>query len=455
MTLLLPAVIRSSRGRQVEAITPPPPPPSDYSLLGNPDFDIGGLSGVARTEYDTLLAELADTDNVNALNSMIDAGDLFTWSRVFHSHINSILNAFRVTGDLQLLDHVDVHMEGLRGKQRYGWTNASSDPGKWSQYLMWVMSDTTSESDPGEDRKIDDLKIHGLVAMVAYALDLNRGFASPGGRNYTASADQWRDYMLSVGAHAGEGFLSKLNAKYGAGNGFNYAIPHSDAHSWWSWMKCLYFMDRLTGGAGYWGQDANRCANVLWASSISGMPRSSEPPEIHAATIDGETGFVWQSNIARQSTSRNYLQAISYSASNYGDCVTFHFEGWREWASNNNMRAFARPITELQLSDANGVKYATASEVLADGEVAGDVGGNSPTHKESVGGIPANPDSGRPLRRSVGTWADQYQHPSLSAWDDSGFLASVSGAIRDARASSDLTTRSTSGLFIRAFLRGL
>ena len=379
-------------------------------MLGDPQFDRGQLNDAVRQAYDQLWLEIDDPSNHREVMELADSDDLFTYGRQLHGYIQAVLTVFRATGDLSLLDHVDVIAERMRARLDYGWrdTKTRSD-GTDGEYLMWVFRYGSSTSLHGTDNRIDDLKTHALIAMVAYALELNRDLDSPSGREYGEHADFWRDYLV-------DHFETKLRSRFDQPGRSFPITTHSDGHTYYSWTKWHFYMGLLTGDESYL-REAHRMADVIWAN-------------IRVTDTTRGLVYVWASNISEKSDARQYLMTTAYAHSVYGDIVTFHFEGFHNWASHDHLRAFARTVTEFVLD---------SDDVVSNG-VTADIGGDA-----RRAGIPAM--SGRP-RRTAEAFAG-YQFALISPWDSTGRLANVSREVRSAYPSIN-TTRLAAGLVLDA-----
>lgn len=377
-------------------------------LRGDPHFDRGQLDGAVRRAYDQLWHEINEPTNLRDVMDLADSDDLFTYGRQLHGHIQAILTVFRATGDLALLDHVDAIAERMRARLDYGWRDTTTGAdGTDGQYLMWVFRYGSSASLYGTDNRIDDLKTHALVAMVAYALELNRDLDSPTGRDYGEHADFWRHYLV-------DHFETKLRSRFDKPGRSFPITTHPDGHTYYSWTKWHLFMGLLTGDESYL-REAHRMADVIWTNI-----RVTETPRGPA--------YVWTSNISEKSDARQYLMTTAYAHSVYGDIVTFHFEGFHNWASHDHLRAFARTVTEFVID---------SDDVVANG-VSADIGGDA-----RRAGIPAW--SGRP-RRTAEAFAG-YQYALISPWDATGRVATVSRDVREANPRLD-TARLAAGLFL-------
>jgi hypothetical protein len=402
-------------GEEPGAVRPPPSLARPAALRGDPNFAVSGLADQWRVEYERLLREIGDRDNVASVLRLAASDDIYTYGRILHAYVQPILTVFRVTGDLALLDHVDVIAERMRRELRDGWrgTNDRTD-GTRDGYLNWSYRFRDSPEHQGKDtRFLDDIKTHGLIVMIAYALHLNRDLESPSGRDYAAHADFWRDYLVHH-------FEAKWRERRRVPTGFPI-MEHPDGHSYYTWTKWHFYMGLLTGDAGYTAE-AHRMADVIWK-------------EIRTVDVAGGPAYVWASNITSLSKDRNYLMSSSYANSVFGDVVTFHLEGFHRWASADRVRAYARTVTTFVLDD---------DDPLRNG-IAADIGGGRPR-----AGLPAEPVSPRRTSSAFTT----YQYAVLAPWDETGRIARISRAVHDGHPTTD-TTRLTAGLFLNAHLRGV
>jgi hypothetical protein len=402
---------------------PADPPPgeilasSPYLLLrGDPNFSRSQLTAEQQLLYDRLWAELNDPTNRQAVLELADSDDIFIYGRRLHGYLQSILTVFRATGDLRLLDHVDVIAQRMRSQLQYGWrdTNDGTD-GTWDQYLMWVYRNVSSSSLYGKDRKIDDIKTHGIIAMIAYTLDLNRDLTSPSGRNYGDSGDYWKWYLT-------QHWEPKWRERSSTRTEHPITKPHPDGHTWWTWIKLSYYMGHLTSDPG-WLTEAHRAADILWEHEIKDV-----------RIVDGApySAYVWSSNIQYASSSRIYQMSTSYANSVYGDAVTFHLEGFHRWADPTIMTNFARSITAYQFD---------TDDIIKNG-ITADVGGDV-----TRAGIAPSGD----VRRSARTFT-QYETPLIAAWDTTNTIARTLEQLNNEYPSTD-TTRVTAGLFLNAYMR--
>src|SRR5690606_1098185 len=261
--------------------------------------------------------------------------DLYIYARQLHTHVQMLLTAFRVTGDLKLLDHIDSLTETMRDELADSWRGTADGSSQRDGYLNWVWRQNHSDAYKGKDtNKLDEIKTHALIASVTYALDLNRDFKSPGGRNYAAHADFWLDYLV-------DDFEAKWRKRENEPRGFPFMLrPHT--HTYYSWMKWHYYMGKLTGESGYTRQ-ANEMADVLWDH------------EIFSTSSPSGTAYVWNRSVVSEGGSADYLHPVTYARYVFADAVEFNLEGFDKWASDESLTRFARTVAEFVV-DPNGAR---------------------------------------------------------------------------------------------------
>ncbi len=360
------------------------------SLRGDPGFRPSSLSGEAAKWYAEVLEEIADG------SALRDAGrdDLYYYGRTLHAHVQSVLTVFRLTGDLTLLDHVDEITERMRDELRDEWrgTRDGSD-GTKDGYLNWVYRYDDGDDLIGKDvHRSNEMKTHAMIATVAYALELNRDLASPGGRAYGDHADFWKDYLV-------DHFEAKWREREDVPTAFPIFLrPHT--HTYYSWMKWHYYMGLLTGESGY-RNEAERMASVL-------------RNELREVDTRSGTAYVWARSVLAEGGGADYLHPTTYARYMYGDIVEFHLEGFAWYGSTEHMVRFARTFTELVMDEEDPLRNGFAE----------DVGGGS-----DRGGIDSDPAWGR-------LTASKYRISSyafIGAWDSSHRIDDATEAIFDAR----------------------
>ena len=386
---------------------------TSLSLHGDPDFTRSQLTAQQRTHYDRLWHEINDPDNHQYLMQLAASDDAFTYARDLHGYIQVILTAFRITGDLALLDHVDTIAQRMRQELRDEWRGTTDGTdGTTDGYLNWVYrQDPRDTYRMGKDTgKLDEMRLHSIIAMIAYTLDLNRDLDSPNGHDYAAHADFWHDYLINH-------FEAKWRERTGKETGFPF-LTHPGTSVYYAWTLYHYFMGRLTHDDAYL-TEATRMADTLW-------------DEIRTTTTPTGTAYVWAGNITSLSSSRNYLQATGYASGVYGSSITFHLEGFHNWASEEHLHAFARTFTEFIASpdDTDGKTFAS------------DIGGGT-----TRAGLPS--DDSWPRRTE--SWFTSRSYALISAWDTTNQIANLTQQIQDNHPNHD-TTHLTTALLLHASL---
>lgn len=319
--------------------------------------------------------------------------DLHAYGRNLHTHIQSLLIALRLTGDLRLLDEADRLTTIMREYLHDSWRGTRDGTSQRDGYVNWVWRGSTDAEHAGKDvNKLDEMRTHSLIALVAYALDLNRDLSSPGGRNYGASADFWEDYLVNT-------FEAKWRAREGVSSGFPIMI-RADGHVYYSWLKWHYYMGLLTGNSAYTRQ-AERMAGMIWNNELKTVSTSTG------------TAYVWARHIVSEGGNERYLQPFNYARYNFADAVELHLEGFSRWADANEMSRYANTISGLMI-DRAGARSTFDW-------FASDVGGGS-----ARAGIPSDPSWSR------GT-IYKYQAsglPMFMAWDSSGRIKSITDEAR-------------------------
>ena len=351
--------------------TSPSPNTGNLQLRGNPNFRVSSMSAEEQKWYAWLWDAIDNARPIPNATSLALSGDIFTYRGFLQSYINSLLAAFRVTGDLRLLDEVDRLGQLMRSKLAD--TNGDG-------YLNWVDKWSDNSKFRGKDTQMAfDLKAHALVAQIAWALHNNRDLRSPSGANYGAHADYWKNYLVNH-------FEKKWRKRNGISSGFPFAT-YIGFHTIHSFMKWHHYMGKLTGNSTY-TREAERMAKVFWQE------------EFKEVSSRNGTAIVWARGLISKGKREYYLMPQDYARFVVQDAVDLHFEGFSYYKSNTNMKKFANMLTGFVLTDSSYRSFAR------------DVGGGV-----SRAGIPAS--SGKwskmvPTRFAESSWS------FLANWDSSG-----------------------------------
>lgn len=389
--------------------TPAVLPRNAFALRGDPLFDAASLTGDAAARYETLLTSIRQgSGDVDPLR-LASRDDIYTYGRTLQTYVQAVLSAFRRTGDLTLLDHVDEIGAVMRAQLRDRWRDTLDGTSTRDGYLNWVQRYVKSSTFHGKDvHKLDDMKSHGMVAMIAYTLHANRDLVSPGGRDYGASADFWRHYLV-------EHFEAKWRERSGIED-FPF-LHHSEAHVYLTWARFHYYMWKLTDDARY-GAEATRMADRVW-------------DDFRNVETSAGTAYVWSRAVISDRGVNDLLQPVTYARYMFGDMMELHLEGFHRWADPEEMARIARTFTELIVDTDDPVRQGFAS----------DVGGGRPR-----AGLPSDPAWNRMT-------PDTYRAsllPFLAAFDASGQVSRITNEIERAQGATFMLTAAQ---FVEAWVR--
>jgi hypothetical protein len=365
-----------------------PLPSSPLPLRGDPSFDPDDLAPAARVWYDRLWDSITGDEQSRAITATAARDDLYHYSRGLHTHVLALLTAFRVTGDLALLDEVDRIAEHMRAQLSDPWRDTlDGTDGTRDGYVNWVFRTGNSREHQGKDvHTFDEMRTHALVAEIAWALHHNRDLESPNGVAYGERADLWTAYLL-------EHFERKWRERNGVGPHAFPFLESSSLHATVAFIKYHHYVDRIVGSAGH-RREAARLTEVVRR-------------QFDSYQVAGGTALAWPRTILEQGGTRDYLQPTTYARYVIGDLVDLHLDGVDGW-SVRTMDALAHTL------------QAVVFEEAGDGATvfARDVGGG-----ESRAGFraPAPGDWSRP------TWGQYAISPTsfVALWDRSGRVAEV------------------------------
>ena len=333
---------------------PPSEGPGDVgraalSLRGDPTFDSNDLSLEQRTTYDAIKRLIAAPPD-GQFNSYVMANrdDIWWYGHGLQTHVQAVLIAFRITGDLSLLDHIDELGELMRAKLRDSWrgTKDGSD-GTSDGYLNWVHRTVTTEEDHGKDIRLEyDQKAHATAATIAYALHNNRDLTSPKGYDYGEHADFWKDYLVNH-------FEAKVRSRHGTTDGsFPIVDWPPQINSYSSWTKWHHYMGLLTGNASY-TTEAERMSDALLDQLVP------------CGTAHGDA-YVFRRNDPEHPTAGSYgqyLSATTYAEFVFADAVEFHLEGFHSWADPVHLERYARTMTQYIMDNDDPINDGLARTV--------------------------------------------------------------------------------------------
>jgi len=374
-------------GATSEASTPGETDTRKYALRGNPDFTTNSLTTEQRTWYDRLWAAIDNPEQYPNATELAQSDDIYAYRGDLQDYTNALLTAFRMTGDLRLLDEVSRISELMRAELSDPWRDTlEGGNGKKDGYLNWVTRYNPSSNRQfiGKDTQMAyDLKAHAHVALFAWAFENNRDLKSPGGYDYAQQANFWEDYLVNH-------FEAKWRKRNGKATGFPFAETVG-LHTYHSFMKWHYYMGKLTGKGAY-TKEAERMANVLWQN------------EFKEVSTKYGTGLVWARAVlsmldkgSAKYKSLNYLHPQDYARYVVQEAIDLHFEGFNRYAEDATLEKMANTLADFVITNDKLESYAR------------DIGGG-----KSRAGIPASDANWSKMtkwRFAESSWSH------LAAWD--------------------------------------
>jgi len=406
----------------------------ELSLRGDPTFNADSLSATQRARHDNLKAQLADPRDWATDPYRRAAFDDSWWiSHHLQTHIMGVLTVFRMTGDLELLDHVDELAELMRSKLHDSWRDTKDGTnGTKDGYLNWVMRMSGGgDHNYGKDTHIAyEQKAHATVAMIAYALHNNRDLTSPKDYDYGAHADFWKDYLVNH-------FEAKWRSRRGTTDGswpiMNWTSDGekdwpAQRNSYYGWIRWHYYMGLLTGDTAYTAE-AVRMSERLFR----GLVPCSTPVG---------TAYVWHHSDQTHPAAHYApnLMNTSYAEYVFAFAIDMYFEGFHDWADPTHLQRFGRTMSQYVIGDA---------DIFTDGLYA-DVGGE----RERCG-IPSQnqPNLQAGSRRIDPYWYARTSLAWLSPWNAT--VLSLSNTMLDYGETKNYdTSRVLEGMMLHEYFAG-
>lgn len=354
-------------------------------MVGRVSFESQSLPPGAVDWYSKMWQAL-DADNIypNSVEAAA-SGDLYQIGRVVNVHVTTLLELLRFTGDLRLLDRVDLSMQAARSQLR----DTNNDG-----YLNWRwLHDPSNQQWYGDDHHaMDEQMTHGLIAAVAWAYQANRDLTSPGGVDYGERADFWLAYLKND-------FEPKWREREETG-GFDYLYALL-MHPYFQTIRYFHYMGLLTGDAGYTTESRKL------ASAITNEFRVVQTREGPA--------FVWGEGVRSHDFTVRFLQPTIYASYVVQTAQELALEGMLPFADLTFMTRLARTITGFVIDD-------------GDKSFALDVGGHRPIL--DLDAAPLLPHDPGFARLTVDQWGIM-NFGALAAFDTTGTIARVNREVFD------------------------
>ncbi len=305
-------------------------------LRGDPTFDPASLSPAAGCWYETLWSLITDPAKSAEFTRLAASNDLYAYSRTLNTHVNALLLALRLTGDLRLLDEVDRLAQHMRAELDDAWHGlASMDSGSVDGYLNWVWRVRDSGAHLGRDLHVtDEMRTHALVAQMAWAFHNNADQISPNGVDYAERARFWLTYLQ-------DHFEAKWRARTGVPWPHMPFVTRPHMHESVDFVRYNHYMYLLTDEQPY-RREALRLTDVVFGNFRVGDSPSG-PALVTPRSILSEGG------------SEAYLLPSTYVRYVLSDAVDLYFEGVDRWSDEEVLEMLARTLAEFMLDGGEGL----------------------------------------------------------------------------------------------------
>jgi hypothetical protein len=290
--------------------------------------------------FDRLLAALSASEVL--ANNAMTTGDAYELGRTGGDYIESLLMAFRATGDVRFLDRVYELSERARGSLRDAWLDGTTDG-----YTSWLwLIDPTNATYYGKDINwLDESISSGNAALWAWALHANRGLDP----RYGVAADFWRNwlenqFLAKWYARAGGNPLTAWNTPYAA-----FYKPDTEPRSA-NW-RLAHYLWRLTGNTFYRDRDNQIVAELSGANHVN----PAHPQAFRWTKETDPNSINWQPvNYANY-----YMRAV----------LEMDLEGMPFFSDPVNMKRFAATFRDVVYAATLPARTTMTNNVNGDGSI--------------------------------------------------------------------------------------
>lgn len=356
--------------------TPPPPTPvgfesgdETFGFLGRQFFHSQNPTATAsttlkdgttfnqamRTYYNGVLAFLNKSGTWYDVRT--DDDNLYTYARYIRDGAVPLLDTFRLTGDLRLLDKVCDYLDGMAAELAVGW-NASGrnlyntsvwDSSDWSPYRCWIGRQSGLGDNYGTDistgNTMNHAKILFWVSMAAYACYVNRQLVSPSGipNRYRDTADFWKNWIQNDLQPTWQGTAAptpswrpnyeglRYPTRRASSTDYPFVWNPGDSHSSHDTVLAMH----------YYGLLFNNPNAMAARDSLQGLYRTQEFVPVQS---DQGTAVVWSHGFRAAGSPSTQLQGSIYVGYTLGSTLTVWLAGfdplWTQEKQRQPVRAF-------------------------------------------------------------------------------------------------------------------
>lgn len=219
-------------------------------LRADPGFSSEQLPEEIAPWYHRFLAVLYNPRQYLNATLLAKSNNTYHYGRALNTHITSMLQVFRITGDMRILAEVDRLAELMRAQLRdRSVLRRGGNIHETDGYLNWQYRHDKGYE--GTDvHQMDEMLSHALIAAIAHAYQVNRDLDP----RYAERARFWTDYLANH-------FEAKWRKRKGIPRGFPFLEKHL-IHVTMQWIRYHYYMAQLTGNEAY-ENEARRMAETV------------------------------------------------------------------------------------------------------------------------------------------------------------------------------------------------
>lgn len=412
---------------------PPGPNTGNFDLFVNTSFNPASPTLKDGTPFTSTMNSIYDgiidhwvngpgqTNAASDINliSQLNGGNAYDIGRAVYRELVALIQLFRATGDIRLLDELARLSELGYGSMRTTWApgNSISREPHGERFWAWTQGDPSTFSDWGGDRHLSDTpRSFRTFAQIAHVFDLNRSAVSGSGYNFGTLADKWQSVFQGyerVWSRKGDGYYpasceveSTYTGYFRTGVGFvragNNEYPINKRANTHANMACAalsYYMARVLDKDAVGEEGYDEIIDMFTTKEVG-----------YSTESFGEVALFGR-GFWNLSPTEDYLIPITYNEYVVEDLVDFYLEG------NRNSYIDADRMF-------SGLVRAYANWVTNDSTIEPDIGGGvtrSGTNEEgtfhtwqdacSAGGFCSDR-----TRAQLGT----YGSALMMAWDTEG-----------------------------------
>lgn len=319
------------------ALAAPAPARAPMSWTPRP-ADAAALTPQEQLWRDRLLEAMAASNVL--IDDIMAAGDAYELGRTGGDYTESLVMAYRATGDVVFLERVYDLSQRARASLRDAWLDGTTDG-----YTSWLWRvDPTNATYYGKDTNwLDESICSGNAALWAWVLHANRTLDP----RYAAAADFWRDwlenhFLAKWYARAGGNPLTAWNTPYAA-----FYKPDTEPRSA-NW-RLAHYLWLVTGNTFYRDRETQIVAELAGANHLNPV----KPQAYRWTKETAPTSVNWQPvNYANY-----YMRAV----------LEMNLEGMPFFSSAAEMKRFASTFRDVVYAGTLPARTTMTSNVNGDG----------------------------------------------------------------------------------------